>query len=207
MPTDLADLLAPEHTAVLTMELQQGVVGEAAKIPMLTDEVRALGVVERAAEVVTAARRVGARVVHCTAEFRADWAGSATNAPLLHRLAKGDPFPLVGSEAATVMPELGPEPGDLISPRLHGLTPFTGTELDALLRNLGVSTVVATGVSVNVGVTGLILSAVDLGYRVAVVTDAVAGIPREYAEQVVEHTLAQLATRVTAEQVVATWAQ
>ena len=38
--------------------------------------------------------------------------------------------------------------------RLHGMTPFTSTSLDQILRNLGIRTVVATGVSVNLGVIG-----------------------------------------------------
>ncbi|WP_238314886.1 isochorismatase family protein, partial [Methylobacterium crusticola] len=72
----------------------------------------------------------------------------------------------------------------------HGLTPFTATSLDQILRNLGVTTVVATGVSVNVGIMGLCLSAVDLGYQVVLVRDAVAGVPAEYEEAVIEHSLA-----------------
>ena len=43
------------------------------------------------------------------------------------------------------------------------------------------TTVVAIGVSLNVGVLGLVLSAVDLGYQVVVPTDAVAGVPEAYA--------------------------
>ena len=39
-------------------------------------------------------------------------------------------------------------------PRLHGLTPFTGTSLDRVLRNMGIDTVVAIGNSVNIGVHG-----------------------------------------------------
>jgi len=69
-----------------------------------------------------------------------------------------------------------------------------------------VRTIIATGVSVNIGITGLIMGAVDRGYRVALVTDAVAGVPREYADAMIEHTLAALATRVTADEVVAAWA-
>ena len=68
MPLDLAELLAPAHTAVLTMELQEGVVGAAATIPALAEVVAEHGVIERAAAVVTAARAAGAHVVHCTAE-------------------------------------------------------------------------------------------------------------------------------------------
>ena len=42
---------------------------------------------------------------------------------------------------------------------------------------MGVTTVIATGVSLNVGILGLCLSAADLGYRVVVPTDAVVGVP------------------------------
>lgn len=202
---DLGEMLDPEHTAVLTMELQRGVVGDAAVIRALADEVAARGVIAKAATVVRAARAAGARVVHCTAEFRPDRAGSGENAPMLRLLAKAPPNLLVGSPAAEVVPELGPEPSDVIASRRHGLTPFPGTDLDQILRNLGVHTVVATGVSVNIGVTGLVMTAVDLGYRVAVVTDAVAGVPRDYAAAMIEHTLAPLATLVTADEVVGAW--
>ena len=91
MPPDLFALLDPEHTAVLTMELQRGVVGDSSAIAPLADEVAARGIVAVAARVVDAARSVGARVVHCTAEFRADRAGSRINAPLLRGLAKSAP--------------------------------------------------------------------------------------------------------------------
>jgi nicotinamidase-related amidase len=205
MPVDLADLVAPAHTAVLTMELQRGVVGDAAAIAALRDEVAARGVVDAAARLVTSARRAGVRVVHCTAEFRADRAGSATNAPLLAALAKGPVQLLSGSEAAAVVPALGPEPEDLISSRQHGISPFTGTALDAWLRNLGVTTVVVAGVSVNLGVLGLCIEAVNLGYRVAVASDAVAGVPREYADDVLRNTIALLATCRTVEEITAAW--
>jgi nicotinamidase-related amidase len=202
---DLAELLDPTHTAVLTMELQRGVVGDSAVIRTLADEVAARGIITNAARVVRAARTAGARVVHCTAEFRTDRAGSSDNAPMLRMLAKGEAHLLVGSPEAAVVPELGPEPSDVIASRRHGLTPFTGTDLDQILRNLGVTTVVATGVSVNIGVTGMVMGAVDRGYRVALVTDAVAGVPSEYADAVIEHTLAPLATRLTTDEIVAVW--
>lgn len=207
MPVDLAELLDPAHTAVLTMELQRGVVGDRAVIGALADAVANGNVIDHAARVVTAGRDAGARIVHCTAEFRPDRAGSGDNAPLLRVLARGDPHLLTGSPEAALVPELGPEPSDVIAARRHGLTPFPGTDLDQILRNLDVGTIVATGVSVNVGIAGLIMVAVDLGYRCAVVTDAVAGVPAEYADAMLEHTLAPLATLVTTDQVVSVWAR
>jgi nicotinamidase-related amidase len=205
MPVDLAELLDPAHTAVLTMELQRGVVGDRAVIGALAEVVADRGVIDHAARVVAAGRAAGARIVHCAAEFRPDRAGSSDNAPLLRAIAKGHPHLLAGSPDVALVPDLGAEPSDVVAARRHGLTPFPGTDLDQILRNLDVTTIVATGVSVNIGITGLIMVAVDLGYRCAVVTDAVAGVPADYADAMLEHTLAPLATLVTTDQIVATW--
>ena len=41
---------------------------------------------------------------------------------------------------------------DLVLARHHGLGPMGGTELDPILRNLGITTIVGVGVSVNTGV-------------------------------------------------------
>jgi len=206
VPIDLAELLDPAHTAVLTMEVQRGVVGDLSMLPDLANEVAARGVIANIAKVVRAARTAGARVVHCTAEFRSDRAGSNDNAPMLRGIAKGPARLIVGTPDVELVPELGPEPSDIISSRRHGMTPFPGTDLDQTLRNLGVRTVVATGASLNIGITGMVMVAVDLGYRVAVVTDAVAGVPRDYGDAVLAHTLAPLATRVTSDEIVAVWA-
>ena len=206
MPVDLAKMLDPAHSAVVTMELQNGVIGDESPMRELADAAAAANVVANAAKVARAARTAGARVVHCTFAGRPDRAGSADNSPLQRALARSDPHLLIGSRAAAVVDELGPESTDLVCSRLHGLTPFPGTDLDATLRNLGVRTVVAAGVSVNIGVLGLVMGAVDLGYQVALVTDAVAGIPDDYARAVLDNTLGLLATRVTSDEIVAVWA-
>jgi nicotinamidase-related amidase len=203
---DLATLLDPAHTAVVTMELQRGVVGDLAFMPAIAEVVAAGDVIANATSVVESGRRVGARVVHCTAAYRPDRLGASTNAPLLRALAKGEPHMIAGTAEAELVPELGPEPGDVMCPRTHGLSPFPGTELDQLLRNLGVRTIVATGVSLNVGILGLVIVASDLGYDVVVVTDAVAGMPPEYGAAVLANTIGALATTATADDVVAVWA-
>jgi nicotinamidase-related amidase len=105
----------------------------------------------------------------------------------------------------SVLPELGPEPSDFVLGRLHGLGPMGGTDLDAILRNLGVTTVVATGVSVNVAIPNLVMDAVNLGYQVVVPRDSVAGVPTAYADAVVDNTLALIATITTTDQLIDVW--
>ena len=207
MPLDLASLAAPDHTAVVTMELQRGVVGDLAAMRQLADEVDRAGVKAAAGRLVVAARKAGARVVHCTFEARADGAGLTDNAPLL-RAARRTPGGLVtGTPATELIPELGPEPSDVVNARSHGLSPFGGTSLDATLRNLGVTTVIAAGVSVNVGLMGLAIEAVNHGYRVVVPKDAVTGVPADYAEAALANSIAMVATIVTVDDLVAAWGQ
>jgi biuret amidohydrolase len=59
---------------------------------------------------------------------------------------------------------------------------------------------------VNLGVLGMCIEAVNLGYSVVLPTDAVAGFPPEYAEQVVRGTLSLLATLTTAGEIAGRWA-
>src|SRR5207302_4495654 len=110
-----------------------------------------------------------------------------------------------GSEAAAVIPEIGVEDSDVVLTRLHGIGPMAGTDLDPVLRNLGVRTIVGVGVSVNVGMTNFVMDAVNLGYRFVLPRDAVAGVPTEYAEAIIDQTLSLLATVVRTEEVLAAW--
>jgi len=211
MPVSLGDLIsgsaigrgrpAPIPVAVLTMELQRGVMGDLASFPALAEAAAAVGVPSNAGRLVKAARSLGVPVVHLTAEFRADRAGSAANTPLHSAVLRRVDHLLEGTDAVEVIPEIGPESVDLIIPRRHGVSPFSGTSLDAVLRNLGVQTVIVSGVSVNLGVLGLCIEAVNLGYQVVVATDAVCGIPQAYADQVLAETIALIATLGTTDEV------
>jgi nicotinamidase-related amidase len=194
-----------EGVAVLVMEMQRGVVGDLTKFPDLVAACERHDVVANTARLLHTARAAGLPVIHCTAAFRPDRAGSHTaNCPFIVSLLKDPEHMLEGTAAVEVLPELR-EPGDLESRRHHGFSPFTGTALDMTLRSLGVSSVVAAGVSLNLGIPGLALEAVNLGYRVTVVTDAVAGIPEEYARAVLRNTISLLATRATAADLIEMW--
>ena len=206
----LKTLLDPETTAVLTMELQNGVVGAGALMKALVDEVERVGVRQTAGRLCDAARQRGIQVVHCVAENRADGLGAIDNCKVfamnnrLRRETGSTPIDQ-GTEGAKLVSELGPDDRDIVVARIHGLTPFTQTSLDQILRNLATRTLVVTGVSINMGIFGTVMSAVDLGYNVIIVRDGVCGVPREYADAVLENSLSLLATIVTADDVIAAW--
>ena len=205
MAVDLAGLVVPSATAVLTMEIQRGVIGDLSAFPQLRQAADRVGVVPNTARLLAAARSAGARVVHCTAEFRADRAGTAVNCQLVAAMLRNPDHLLVGTPPTELLPELAVEGGDLVCSRLSGVSPFHGTALDAWLRTLGVTTVVATGVSVNLGVLGLAIEAVNHGYQVVVPRDAVAGIPEGYADAVLDNTFPLITTLTTVDAVVGAW--
>ena len=207
MPAPTLDrLLDPATTAVVTMELQRGVTGDLARMAALRDVLLADGTIDNAAALCNGARAAGVRVVHATAVSRPDKAGHVANCRMLAASSSGGPSPIeVGSPGAEVMPELGVTDADIVIERLHGMTPFMSTSLNQILRNLGVRTIVAAGNSVNIGVLGLVMNGVDLGYQVVVPRDAVAGVPREYADAVLDNTIAFLATVTTTAEILSIW--
>ncbi|HVJ96754.1 MAG TPA: isochorismatase family protein, partial [Acidimicrobiia bacterium] len=110
-----------------------------------------------------------------------------------------------GSDAVQVPTKIGVDPGDIVLPRYHGLGPMTGTQLDSMLRNLGVTTIVGVGVSVNIGMTSLAFDAVNHGYQMVLPRDAIAGVPADYANAVIDNTLSLVATITTTDNVLAAW--
>jgi nicotinamidase-related amidase len=205
VPVDLQALLEPTRAALLMMECQEGIIGGAGRIGALAEAVARHGTVEQIARVLAAARGARVPVFHCTMSRRPDGGGAARNCLLLAAAARRGLGLLPGSHEHGVVAPLAPIEGDWVVTRFHGLTPFHGTELDQLLRNLGVATVVATGVSVNIGILGLTIDAVNAGYQVVIPREAVAGTPEDYVAAVFEHTLRLLATVTTVDQVVEAW--
>lgn len=204
MPVDLAALLDPAHTALVTQECQNGVIGARAALPQLA-EIAQKQMIPNGARLAGAARGAGVPVVHCVAARRADGKGSNMNARLFAGMLKTSVALLPGTEAVEVVPEIGVDEGDVVLTRLHGLGPMGGTDLDPVLRNLGVTTIVGIGVSVNVGMLDFAFDAVNAGYQFVMPRDAVAGIPEAYAESVLDNTLSLIATLCTTDDVLAAW--
>lgn len=200
---NLAEIAAPEHTAIVTQECQGAVIGPDAGLAALAAEARreALPNIVR---LLSAARAAGVRVVHCLVQRRYDGLGANHNAKIF-AIGHGDVDIAPGTPGATLLPELGPEPTDLLLSRWHGVGPMGGTDLDAILRNLGVSTIVVVGVSLNIAIPNVVMDAVNAAYRVVVPRDAVAGIPAEYGDAIIDNTLSLLATITTTEELLSAW--
>lgn len=79
------------------------------------------------------------------------------------------------SKDAEILAELAPEPGDIVLNKT-GSSVFNSTNVEHLLRNMGRTTIVVTGIFTNSCVEGTTRDAGDLDFRVILAEDACAAM-------------------------------
>lgn len=186
----LADRLRldPARTALVTVDCHRGHLDpEVATMPV--EPSTAAGVVATVARLCTSARERGVPVVHVilqTLQF-GDRVESMAN-PFWREVeaARQSLTPgrkstvfghnLVGSVQTELMPELGPETQDVVIRTKRRLSIFRETDLELVLRSLGVDTVVLVGINTNTCVMCAAFEAFNRDLRVVVVSDGVASM-------------------------------
>jgi nicotinamidase-related amidase len=191
----------PDTTAVVCVECQNGVLGAESVLPALaSDSAPLVGNVRR---LLDAAREFGARVVHAT--YEGSLGGNPTGTARLWRaLAPATANWAPGTPETAVVPELLGH-GDIVLPRHHGLFPTLDSELLPVLKGFGVTTVVLVGVSLNLAITHTAGHVTQAGFELVVPRDAVGGTPAEYAEQVLNNTIAVLGRLTTVDKLIGEW--
>jgi nicotinamidase-related amidase len=190
MPFDVTPHIDPATTAVVALEVQEGLLDpDKSFLPGLARSAEASKLVPRLAELYRSARRVGTQMVYVLDQRRHDGLGAATNL-MMGRVTEGGKDWFIHGD---VIAPLAPEPKDLVISREHGMTGFYTTPLDAYLRNLGIRSVILTGVSANIAVVGTAIEAMNLGYRVIVASDGIASDPPEYKDQLLKYTVRNVA--------------
>jgi len=192
----------PEHSAVVFVECQRGVVGDLSVLPALADAARpALGAMGRLAH---GARHAGVVVAHLTYLPLAGGRSANSRAPLM-RATSGTHGWHPAHPAYEIVPEIGVGPDDLLLPRHQGISPVHRTEVLSILRNIGIDEVVVAGVSTNLAIPLVAVGAADEDFAVTVVTDACVGTPLEHHESMLRHSLAFVARLATVHEVLSQW--
>jgi nicotinamidase-related amidase len=142
-----------DSCALVVIDLQKGIVGLPTAHP--TAEI-----VDRSAQLARAFRARGLPVVLVNVAGRAPG-----------RTDAGPPKFSFPDDWTVLAPELEQHASDhLVTKQRVGA--FIGTDLDAYLRQRGVTQIVLTGVATSIGVEATARSAYDLGYNVALIVDA-----------------------------------
>jgi len=191
----------PDTTAVVCVECQNGVLGAESVLPALAAD--SADLVASVRRLLDAAREFGAKVVHAT--YEGSLGGRPTGTARLWRaLGPATANWAPGTPETAVVPELL-GPGDIVLPRHHGLFPTLDSELLPVLKGFGVTTIVLVGVSLNLAITHTAGHATQAGFDLVVPRDAVGGTPAEYAEQVLDNTIAVLGRLATVDQLIGEW--
>ena len=168
MPTGISvdaamAMLDPRTTALVLVDLQQGVVGMQDLAPRSGDEVLAV-----ARDLAARFREQGAPVFLVHVAWRDDDADRPSRRIDRPSLAGGrGPLPPGFSDFAEGLCEAG----DAVILKRHWGA-FTGTDLDLQLRRRGIGTLVIAGIATNFGVESTVRSAWEHSYDVIVVEDA-----------------------------------
>jgi nicotinamidase-related amidase len=201
MPYDPTPYLKPAQCALILFECQEGVIGPETRLKGLREDVIKRDMVSHLSFLLEAARETGVLVCYCNMAFRPDGLG-APNTPRADNLPKGPPGP---ATVSPVVEPLQPLPGELVIERIHGMSTFYGTPIEPALRDHGVTTIIPTGVSLNIGIIATTVEALNRGFRIVVARDCAAGDPSSYADDVYRNTLNNLAYLSTSEDIARAW--
>lgn len=156
-----------KKTAMIVVDMQNDFVAEGA--PMETPAARA--VVPKVAEALRICREAGINVIytaHVHREDGCDMGLFAMHPPIADRVALVD-----GTSGAEIYPDLAPAPGEHVIKK-HRYSGFFGTDLDIILREWGVDTVIISGTTTENCCFSTARDAMFRNYRVIFLSDATA---------------------------------
>jgi nicotinamidase-related amidase len=150
-----------DKTALLVMDVQQGIVARFNDDP---------GYLQRLAQAITTARAAQIPVIYVVVTFRTGHPEiSPRNRSFAAAAAAGG---FAHDDPATdIHPAVAPQPGDIVVTKRR-VSAFTGSDLEVVLRSLGVGTVVLTGIATSGVVLSTLRQAADLDYQLVVLADA-----------------------------------
>ncbi|MEE9241463.1 MAG: cysteine hydrolase [bacterium] len=171
----------PQKTAIVTVDMHRGHLDpEVATMPAPKDN--CANVIANAAKVIRAAREAGMPVIHVIMvkrDIEAERARPFHKAVMEVRehLTPGSTSDLrhhniEGSIQTEIIPDLLEE-SDYVIDNKKTLSIFYGTDLDHLLRTLGMDTLIFMGINTNTCVHNACFDATNRRYTVSVVSDAV----------------------------------
>lgn len=180
--TELSELVAPDYTALVVIDMQRDFVEPDGLFGRLGIDVSAYGAVRPAiAALRAAATSAGALVVHvqnaALPDRMSDSPAQIRFNMRIHAAARGDRPPLrytvPGTPGHAIVDELTPRDGELVVTKYRS-SAFWGTNLELLLRSNGIRSVVLAGCTTEGCVESTARDAMFNDYYVVLATDCVA---------------------------------
>lgn len=181
------------NPALLLMDFQRGIVAR------FGDR----AVIERAREALALARRVGMPVIFVRVAFRA---GYPEVSPRNRSFAAVRERPDLAEthEATQIDPALEPRPGETVVVKRR-VGAFSGSDLDVVLRSMGITDLVLGGISTSGVVLSTVRAAADQDYGLTVLADACADADPEVHRVLLEKVFPRQAEVLSVDAWAARW--
>jgi nicotinamidase-related amidase len=166
----------PERSALLVVDPYNDFMSEGGKLwPRLKEVAEAVDCVPHMRQVLEAARKAGIRVFFAPHRRwrEGDYAGWQSLAPVQRGAAAAKVF-AEGTWGGEFHPDFQPAPGDVVASEHWASSGFANTDLDLLLKKHGLSKLIVIGLRANTCIESTVRHALELGYEVTLVRDAVA---------------------------------
>ena len=173
----------PKTTAVVLIEYQNDFTSDGGVLHGAVEAVMAkTDMLDKTQDVVDAARRAGATVMHAPITFHEGY-NEISSHPygILKGVVDGNAF-VKGTWGAAIVDELTPREGDIVIEGKRGLDTFASTNLDFILRSKGITTIALGGFLTNCCVESTMRSGYENGYQVITLNDCVAATSVEEHE-------------------------
>ncbi|MEV7368547.1 isochorismatase family cysteine hydrolase [Streptomyces sp. NPDC003631] len=170
----------PERTALVVVDVLNDFLAEDGKLseqigPMLDR----LDLRAQLGRLIAGARDAGVTVFHAPHGLHADAFSGVTHLLPRFQFAVDNQVFWEGTYGAEFYPPLKPQAGDVVVGRHHMFDSFAGTDLDEQLRGHGTEKVVLAGLTSQTCIEGTGRHALEAGYHVTFLTDAVAEFTEE----------------------------
>jgi ureidoacrylate peracid hydrolase len=180
--------LDPSRAAVIVVDMQNDFANERGGFALAGQDISSIqSIVAPTSRVLVVARDAGMQVIYLKIEFRSDLSDAgppdAKNWQAMHSVRIGESVTAPDGRPSRILirntwnteiiPELAPQSSDIVVSKQR-FSGFYGTDLDTILRGLGIKNLVFTGCTTSVCVESTLRDAMYRDYRCLLLADCTA---------------------------------
>ncbi|MCX4728311.1 cysteine hydrolase [Streptomyces sp. NBC_00440] len=196
--------LDPAKTALVLIEYQNDFTSEGGALNgAVAGVMEKTGMLANTVALAGAARAAGVTIMHAPITFAPGY-GELSRHPygILKGVVEGSAF-VKGTWGAAIVDDLAPAEGDIVIEGKRGLDTFASTNLDFILRNKGIDTIVLGGFLTNCCVESTMRTGYENGFRVITLPDCVAATSQEEHENAITYDYPMFSMPMTSAEVIA----
>ncbi len=176
--TDLAQKIAIPHTAVLVIDMQNAHCAEGYPPDIEVDKTMVRAMIPRLQQFLTQARRKNVTIIFIRAVMNEGDFSAPIKELCIRHYGRELAYCMKGSWEIESIPEIQPEANEIVIEKTR-YSAFVKTDLDARLRELGIVTLIVTGVGTNVCVETTCRDGFMRDYYIVVPNDLAATLSEE----------------------------